>query len=66
MKNFVINFMVSYTAMLGTFCVIFLPYRLVIGDFNASILGIIMSICALFLSKITIIEINKSNNNIKN
>lgn len=66
MKNFVINFMISYTAMLGTFCVIFLSSRLVIGNLNASIIAILVSICALFVSKVTMMEISKANDNIKN
>ena len=51
MKNFVIKFMVSYAAMLGTFCVIFFGLTAVtcrIDEFGIAIFGCIMSVAALF------------------
>ena len=49
MKNFIIKFMISYAAMLGTFCSVFFTYRIVIGEFGAAILGCILSVCALLV-----------------
>jgi hypothetical protein len=66
MKNFVINFMVSYAFMLGTFSACFLSYRLIVGDFNAFIFGCIMAICALFSSRVIMMTIEEISNNIKN
>lgn len=51
MKNFVIKFMVSYAAMLGTFCVIFFGLTAVtsrVDEFGIAIFGCLMSIAALF------------------
>lgn len=57
-----IKFMMSYAAMLGTFCVIFFTFRLPVGEFNASVFGCIMSVCALLLSKIAMLEIEQKIN----
>lgn len=54
MKIFLIKFLVSYIAMLGTFCVVFFGITTIpncpIDEFGASILGCILSVVALFIT----------------
>jgi len=52
-----IKFMVSYAAMLGAFCAIFFSFRLPVGELNAAVFGCIMSIVALFLSNVLMMEV---------
>ena len=50
-KNFIIKFMVSYAAMLGTFCIIYFGLTAVtsrVDEVGIALFGCIMSIAALF------------------
>lgn len=52
MKNFIIKFMVSYAAMLGTFCVVFFGLTTLTGstdEFGIAIFGCAMSVLSLVL-----------------
>jgi hypothetical protein len=53
MKNFVLKFMVSYAAMLGTFCIIFFGLTAVVPNsdhFGIAIFGCIMSVTSLIVT----------------
>ena len=50
--KFLIKFMVSYAAMLGTFCLYFFGVQAVeptADVFSLAIMGCILSVCALFV-----------------
>lgn len=64
MKNFIINFMISYAITLATFSVCFLSYRLAVGDFNAFVFSCIMAICGLMSTKFIIMTLDEISNNL--
>jgi len=53
MKNFVLKFMISYAAMLGTFCVVFFGLSASTPNsehFGIAIFGCIMSVTSLIVT----------------
>jgi hypothetical protein len=57
-----IKFMVSYAAMLGTFCVYYFGTLFINPEaelFSLSIMGCILSVCALFLVNNVMMEIQQ-------
>lgn len=59
MKNFVIKFMLSYTAMLGTFCTVFFSLTTIAGsadEFSIAIFGCAMSVLSFVLVNVLLLS----------